>query len=120
MNESDLLAYLKGVYDGQRIINSSLEEFDQSCIQKTPELTRLYEGELQSSLSKIMTSHYNGMNNYTADVIYRLDDLVYGALKNCTGISQIEFETRVQPTVNNTHWVFNNTEGMEVDLSVIP
>ena len=80
------MQYLKGVYDGQKVINSSLGDFDRSCITKTPELTRLFEGELQAKLSSIMTSHNLGMSNQTADFIYELDNLVFGALKNCTGI----------------------------------
>ena len=119
MSETDLVAYLRGVYDGQKVINTSLPEFDQSCIQKTPELERLYTGELQSRLTKIMVGYQMGLQQSTEEVL-QLDDLVYGALKNCTGIEQMEFESRVKPVVNGTKWVFDNEDGMQIDLAMIP
>ena len=46
ITESDLFQYLQGVYEGQRIINSTLGDWNKTCVQNSPELKKLYNGGL--------------------------------------------------------------------------
>jgi hypothetical protein len=52
--------------------------------------------------------------------IYELDEMVFGALKSCEIVKMNQFESKIKPVINGTKWVFNNEDGMEIDLKMIP
>ena len=70
-------------------------------------------------LTKIMIGYQNEMNSTTAD-IYQLNSLIFGAMKNCIGIEQMDYNRNVEPVVNGTKWTFENEDGMEIDIGMIP